>query len=299
MEGNGNRVRVDGVGRTGARISGWPATCLLWCVALAALPVFASSASAQEFERSGLREGRLEAPLREGLPEFRKGFMFCRLFYTAIRREPSGLGWSTDYPRGDENFMVRLSQLTTTHVSKWADDAPGHAVVRGSDPDLFKCPFLFASDIGTAAFNTAEVEGLRTYFAKGGMLWVDDFWGERAWAQWVEEIGRILPGHSIVDIPLNHPLFSVVYVVDHVPQIPNIGFWQRSGGATSERGAETENATMRGIFDGSGRLLVLMTHNTDIADAWEREGESDDFFRLFSPVAYGIAVNVAVWVMTR
>ena len=29
--------------------------------------------------------------------------------------------------------------------------------------------------------------------------------------------------------------------------------------------------------------MVLMTHNTDIADAWEREAEDPRFFYLFSP----------------
>jgi len=27
-------------------------------------------------------------------------------------------------------------------------------------------------------------------------------------------------------------------------------------------------------LDAHGRIMVLMTHNTDISDAWEREGES-------------------------
>ena len=30
---------------------------------------------------------------------------------------------------------------------------------------------------------------------------------------------------------------------------------------------------MAAITDAQGRIMVLMTHNTDIADSWEREGE--------------------------
>ena len=45
---------------------------------------------------------------------------------------------------------------------------------------------------------------------------------------------------------------------------------------------------MHGIMDESGRLMVIMTHNTDIADGWEREGEDDEFFFLFSPNAYAV-----------
>jgi hypothetical protein len=252
-----------------------------------------------EYSASGYREGRMNAPLREGLPDSRQGFMFCRLFYQSNRTEPSGLGWSTDYPRGDENLSVRLVQLTSINIGEWKDGQPGHAVVRPTDDNLFQCPFLFASDIGTAAFTDEDAQKLSTYFAKGGFLWVDDFWGDTAWNQWVGEIGRVLPGRRIVDIPPSHPLYTVLYQLDKAPQISNIQYWRRSGGDTSERGAETRNATLNGIFDDDGRLMVLMSHNTDIADGWEREGESDEFFATFSPKAYGLAVNVIIWILTH
>jgi hypothetical protein len=256
-------------------------------------------ALAQEPGEWGQREGRRVEPIREGLPEIRAGFTFCRLWYTSVRRERDGFGWSTDYPTGDQNFMIRLSQLTPTPMSRWADGMPGHAVVRATDPELFKCPFLFTSDVGTAGFSQHEVEGLREYLLKGGFLWVDDFWGEAAWAHWVREIRRVLPEHEIVDLLPDHPLYAVVYELEEMPQIPHINFWRRSGGQTSERGAETAQAHLRGIFDEHGRLLVLMSFNTDIADGWEREGESDEYFILFSPPAYALAVNVSIWIMSR
>jgi hypothetical protein len=45
--------------------------------------------------------------------------------------------------------------------------------------------------------------------------------------------------------------------------------------------------------------MVLMTHNTDIADAWEREGEDFQFFNLFSPRGYSVGINIAIWSMTH
>jgi hypothetical protein len=87
--------------------------------------------------------------------------------------------------------------------------------------------------------------------------------------------------------------------VKRVPQIPSIQHWRRSGGETSERGYESAQTHMRGIFDDDGRLLVLMTHNTDISDGWEREGEDDEFFYLFSPESYAVGLNVAIWTMTH
>jgi len=46
-------------------------------------------------------------------------------------------------------------------------------------------------------------------------------------------------------------------------------------------------------------LMVLMSHNTDIADGWEREGEDYDFFTKFSINAYAVGINTVVHAMTH
>jgi hypothetical protein len=245
------------------------------------------------------RGGRWAAPLRDGLPEQRTGFLFCRLLYTSVRSEAGGSGWSTDYPAADHNLMTRLPQLTHTPVTKWSDGMPGYATIRPMDPDVFQCPFLFASDVGTSEFDDQEVARLREYLMKGGFLWVDDFWGEYAWSNWERQMERILPGLVITDLKLDHPLFSVFYKVPAVPQIPSISFWRRSGGGVSERGYDSATPHLRGIYDPAGRLIVLMSHNTDIADGWERETEDEDFFYLFSGRGYAVGVNVAIWAMSH
>lgn len=237
--------------------------------------------------------------VRPGLPEERTGFIFCRLQYTSVRREALGYGWGTDYPRSDQNFMIRLPELTRTPVSIWRDGEPGHAVVRADDPNLFECPFLFASDVGTAGFSDAEVVNLRAYLQKGGFLWVDDFWGERAWSHWTDQIARVLPGSTVQDLAPDHPLFAVYYQIREIPQIPSIQFWYRSGGGTSERGDESQQPHLRAVFDAAGRIMVLMSHNSDIADGWEREADDEDFFYAFSGRAYGVGVNVAIWAMSH
>ena len=56
---------------------------------------------------------------------------------------------------------------------------------------------------------------------------------------------------------------------------------------------------LRAIFAKDGRPLVLMSHNTDIADGWEREGEDYEFFFNFSPESYALGINVLVWAMTH
>jgi hypothetical protein len=94
-------------------------------------------------------------------------------------------------------------------------------------------------------------------------------------------------------------MLHTLFEVPGVPQVPSIQFWRGSDGGTSERGAETAEPHARTIADERGRVMVLMTHNTDIADSWEREGEDPDFFYRFSPEGYAFAINVVLYAMTH
>ena len=67
----------------------------------------------------------------------------------------------------------------------------------------------------------------------------------------------------------------------------------------SERGYDSAQVHYRGIQDAKGRLMVLATHNTDVSDTWEREGENAEYFNLFSPRGYAIGVNVVVYALTH
>ena len=255
------------------------------------------------FAQRGWRGGWYRTP-----PKFpaasptHRAFTFSRVQYDSDRREPGGQGWYTDYPTADQNLMIRLSEMTTTPVGFDQRDEPDHVVVRLTDDELFNYPFIFMSDVGTILLSELEADRLRQYLLKGGFLWVDDFWGPYAWEQWLGEIGKVLPpgSYPVFDIPNDHPIRRVQYDVDEIPQIPSIQHWRRSGGATtSERGIRSDEVHFRAIADSDGRLMVLMSHNTDIADGWEREGEDYEFFYRFSVKAYAVGINTVVHAMTN
>jgi len=260
-----------------------------------------SAAAYGQFGRGGGEFANIPARyMPRQLPD--RNFVVCRLQYTSVRREPSGGGWRTDYPYGEINLTTRLSELTRTPVSRDSDGRPNHYVVRLIDNELFECPFTMASDVGTIGLHADEVEQLRLYLLKGGFLWVDDFWGEAAWEQWRSELARVLPPseYPIEDVALSDPIFRSQFTVTKVPQITNIGFWRRTGGReTSERGEETRIPHFRAIRDHHGRIMVVMTHNTDVADSWEREGEDPEFFYQFSPDGYAVGINVLLHAMTH
>jgi hypothetical protein len=232
---------------------------------------------------------------------FGRGFNFCRAVYTSGRREAGGQGWSTDYPDAELNFSIRLGELTKTRVSKDPSGSPDHIVVRLTEEALFQCPYLHMEDVGTAAFTDAEVQGLRNYLLKGGFMWVDDYWGTSAWSNWVSQFARVLPPseYPIHDIPLDHPILKTMFEVKEMPQIPSIQFWRTSGGETSERGSDSAIPSFRGVSDKHGNIIVVMTHNTDISDAWEREGEDSRFFYSFSPNGYAVGIDIVLYAMTH
>ena len=233
--------------------------------------------------------------------DFGRGFNFCRGVYTSGRREAGGQGWSTDYPDAELNFSIRLSEITKTRVARDNDGEADHVVVRLTDDLVYQCPYLHMEDVGTASFTEPEVLGLRNYLLKGGFVWVDDFWGTFAWNNWVSQLARVLPPseYPIVDIPPDHAVLKTLFDVKQIPQIPSIQFWRTSGGGISERGSDSAVPRMRAVVDKHRNIMVLMTHNTDISDAWEREGEDARFFYSFSPDGYAVGINVVLYAMTH
>jgi hypothetical protein len=232
--------------------------------------------------------------------DFDGSWHFCRLMYRSVRSQQRGLGWGTDYPYADINFSTRLSELTKTQVGL-KDGEPNHLVVRPTDPELFQCPFVMASDPGSAGFSAADAAGLRDYLLKGGFLWVDDFWGPWAWEAFADEIDKALPRaqYPITELTAEHPIYRVLFPIKEIPQVPSMQFWRMSGGATSEMDEYSATARMAAILDSRGRIMVLMTHNTDIADSWEREADDPQFFFHFSPNGYAVGLNSVLYAMTH
>jgi len=255
-------------------------------------------------QRARGRWGRLPegpgVPVRYAPPGFEDGaFTVCKVQYTSVRYEDMGVGWATDYPYAGINLMQRMSELTKTPVSRDEKGNPNYWVVKLTDEALFRCPFTVASDVGTIGLSDEEAQRLRAYLLKGGFLWVDDFWGTPAWEQWSNEIHKALPEYRIVDVPRDHPIRHTLFNIETVIQVTNIQFWLRSGGQTSERGSDSPHANFRMIADEKNRVMVVMTHNTDIGDSWEREGEDHEFFIRFSPAGYSLGVNVLLYAMSH
>ncbi len=265
-------------------------------MAVLLVAVCAAAVSAQRRGRGRFFE-RIKSPTAD---TFQGSFNFCRVMFSQ-GYEGRGGNWMVDYPRADVNLSIRLSELTKTRVSTDASGEPDHIVISLTDPELFECPFVMMTEVGNAFISPEEAVKLREYLQKGGFLWADDFWGSDAWENWVHELGKVLPAneYKVFELPKDHPLFRQQFQIAKVPQIASINFWMGSGGDTSERYEDSAVARAMGVADAQGRLMVLMTHNTDFGDSWEREADDPNYFYRFSVDGYAFGINSVLYALSH
>jgi hypothetical protein len=197
-------------------------------------------------------------------------------------------GWATDFEKADRQFLVVLRRLMPI------DAYPCENPVLLDDPNLRRFPFLFMVEVGSMGLTPGEVEGLRSYLLAGGFVLIDDFWGTQEWNNFAYEMSRVLPEYEIVEVPMDHSIFNVVYPVEEVLQVPSIN--RAQSGIYSEGDGIIPH--MRGIFDEKGRLMMAISWNSDLIDAWEW-AEHPDYPWDRSNYAFQVGFNLIVYSMTH
>lgn len=268
-----------------------------WCALLCLLmPCMSARAQVSDLDTSSYRSDY---------------FTFVRIVYDSVGGNGEAyyrgdLGWTprwaTDHPNGAKNLTWRLNQLTTIRSNQ------GTLLLRLTDERLFNHPFIFMSDPGWQKLTRAEQMALKKYLDQGGFLWVDDFWGQAEWDNFEENMREVAPEWKWFDIPRDHPIMSTVYPIKKCPQVTAIQFYYRNGVSYDPswihkrpNGGDADMAQVhfRGLNDSNGRLVAVATHNTDIADGWEREGDDEEFFQRFSIDAYALAINILTYALSN
>ena len=88
---------------------------------------------------------------------------------------------------------------------------PDGRVIRMTDADIAQYPFIFLSHPERMDLNDDEARALRQYLLNGGVLLLDDFWGDRAWQSCEQHMKHILPGRTWTELPIDHPIFHCVF----------------------------------------------------------------------------------------
>ena len=203
---------------------------------------------------------------------------------------PQGWGWATDYPGADCKFMGGIHRLTGMRVD------PNPNVIGIMDHDLFKFPYVYAVEVGQMYLSDEEAARLREYLLRGGFLHVDDFWGLRQKAIFEAQIRKVFPDRPIEVLPLTHAIFHTFFDIDTVMQIPGQGNGCY-GGPTWEQPDDIE-PRIYGIKDDDGRVMVAITYNSDLGDAWEYM-DLPCYPEKYSGQAYRIGLNFMIYAMTH
>lgn len=250
------------------------------------------------------RRGREPQIDRGDVPMWEIDRRFTKDVFTFVRIKYSTAGsyggwggrvWWIDYPDAELNLSYRLQQLTSLKVD------PQGKVLELTDPDLFRYPFIYIVEPGDMSLNDDEVKNLRRYLSSGGFLMVDDFWGEAQWRNLYEQMKKVFPEREPEELDLGHPIFNCVFPLKEKPQVPNVqrGTYSQYDQITWET-YDSKEPHYRGIFDDKRRMMVVICHNTDLGDGWEREGENEYYFREFSEKkAYPLGINIIFYAMTH
>jgi hypothetical protein len=130
--------------------------------------------------------------------------------------------------------------------------APEERVVTLRDDDLWNLPYLYMTGHGNVRWSEDDLVTLRRYLRQGGFLHADDNYGMDASLR--RELARLFPGEKLVEVPLDHPVYRLVY--DFPKGIPKI------------HEHDKKPAQGFGIFL-DRRLAVFYSYQTDLGDGWE------------------------------
>ena len=185
--------------------------------------------------------------------------------------------------------------VRTTAPARWADEvvrrtsAPGRlrpTKVRADAPELLAEPFvLWGGGAAVAPLIAGEVNGLRRFFAMGGILFVDDFDpGSGAFGKSARrELARVLPDQAPIAIGTENVVFRAFYLL------------KRAMGRVE--GPEK----LEGIVRGGVLQVVLSSH--DLLGALARDPGGGSSLEV-SPggeeqreQAVRLAVNIALYVL--
>jgi hypothetical protein len=219
-------------------------------------------------------------PFEYACPEFGGGKFF----------PPQGWGWATDFPGADCKFMGGVHRLTGARVH------PNPNVMTIMDPRLFDFPFAYAVEVGGMELSGEEAARLREYLLRGGYLFADDFWGGWQKENFVNQMRKVFPDRELEELPLTHPVFHTFYDLDGVMQIPNVG--QGCYGGPTWQEPDDREPRIYGMHDDAGRLMVVVTYNSDLGDAWEYM-DLPCYPEAFSGWAYRAGVNFMIYSMTH
>lgn len=199
-------------------------------------------------------------------------FVGTRLGIARLQYEGGG-DWYAN-PSSLPNLLRAINERTTIRVE------PTEGRVTLSDDRIWDFAFLHITGHGVIKFSDAEVARLREWLLRGGFLHADDNYGLDETFR--KEIARVFPDRPLVDVPLSHPIYHLMY------EFPK--------GVPKVHEHDGKPARGFGIFIGD-RLAVYYTSESDLGNGWEDVGTYNDPPELHES-ALRMGVNLFVYAVT-
>lgn len=197
--------------------------------------------------------------------------------------------WTQDYPRADRHFSEALRRLTRIHVRS------AEQPVNLDENEEFDWPWVYAVQVGEWGLTAQQGRELREYLLRGGFFMADDFHGNVERQVFEDSMKLVFPDRPIVDMPDGDPIFHTVYDLSDRIQIPGEAHL-REGCKNCDDGGR--GAHWRGIYDDKGRVMIAISYNSDIGDAWEW-ADAPHYPEKAASIAIRIGVNYIVYAMTH
>lgn len=197
--------------------------------------------------------------------------------------------WTQDYPRADRHFAEAVRRLTRMHVR--SVEQP----VNLDEGDAYDWPWMYAVQVGEWGITNEQANLLREYCLRGGFFMADDFHGTTEFQVFAESMKRAFPGRLIEEIPDDDPIFHTVYDLTQRLQLPGAAHLREGGKNTRAGGA---GAHWMAIRDDKQRVMVAISYNSDVGDAWEY-ADDPNYPEKFASVAIRLGVNNIVYSMTH
>ena len=220
-----------------------------------------------------------------------ENFRFVRVKYDSNRSSGGRYGWrrrdawATDWPTAEINLHNAIERTTKLPL------AGTPIVLTLKDKEIFQYPVLYLTEPGYWFIHDDEVQNLRDYLDRGGFLIVDDFhdYGDGIkgpqWENFYINIKKVYPDREPVELPRDHPIWSIFYDVDPLLAL-----------STKGPRFDIDDDVYYGIYDDTGRMVVVICYNQDIGDGWEWPGRN---LGEASTVSFQMAINFIMYALSH
>lgn len=197
--------------------------------------------------------------------------------------------WTQDYPRADRHFALALRRLTRVHVR--SVEQP----VNLDENEQYDLPWLYAVQVGEWGPTRRQCEELREYLLRGGFFVADDFHGNYERQVFLATMKLVFPDREVVEIPEDDSILHTVYDLKDRIQVPGEAHI-RAGCKNCGDGGR--GAHWQAIYDDHGRVMIAISYNSDLGDAWEW-ADAPHYPENASSSAIRLGVNYVVYAMTH